>query len=289
MKTVATRAELRAAVAAARASGARIGLVPTMGYLHEGHLTLVDACRAAADFVVMSIFVNPLQFGAGEDLERYPRDLERDSALARSRGVDLIFAPTVAEMYPAGEPQVQVTPGPMADRLCGAFRPGHFQGVLTVVAKLFNLVQPDVAVFGRKDFQQGVLIRRMGRDLDFPLQVIVAPTVREPDGLALSSRNLYLDAAGRKAGLAISRALEAGRGAFSAGARDAAAILAAARGVLDAEPGLRLQYLELVDAESLEPIAGAARGAQASDTLAIAAFVGTTRLIDNVALGDAGS
>ncbi len=284
MKTVTTRAELRAAVAAARARGARIGLVPTMGYLHEGHLALVDSARAvvgADGFVVMSVFVNPLQFGAGEDLERYPRDLPRDAKLAAQRGVDLLFAPTTEQRYPAGEPQVQVVPGAMADRLCGAFRPGHFQGVLTVVAKLFNLVQPDVAVFGRKDFQQAVLIRRMVRDLDFPIEIVAAPTVRERDGLALSSRNVYLSPPDQQAALALSRALGAARAAFAAGQHDAARLLEAARGVLAAEPRVRVQYLELVDPETLEPV----ERADARSVLALAAHVGATRLIDNMALG----
>ncbi len=283
MKTVTTRAELRAAVALARARGARIGLVPTMGYLHEGHLALVDAARAsvgAGGVVVMSVFVNPLQFGPGEDLERYPRDLPRDAQLAAARGVDLLFAPTTEQMYPAGEPQVQVVPGAMADRLCGAFRPGHFRGVLTVVAKLFNLVQPDVAVFGRKDFQQAMLIRRLVRDLDFPIEVVVAPTVREADGLALSSRNVYLSPPDRQAAVALSRALAAARAAFAGGERAATKLLAMARAVLEAEPRLRLQYLELVDPDTLEP----AERPDGRSVLAVAAHLGATRLIDNAAL-----
>ncbi len=284
MKTVATRGELRAALATARARGARIGLVPTMGFLHEGHLSLVDAARASADFVVMSIFVNPLQFGAGEDLERYPRDLEGDAGLARDRGVELIFAPSVGEMYPAGEPLVRVVAGALADRLCGAYRPGHFEGVLTVVAKLFNLVQPDVAVFGRKDFQQSVLVRRMVGDLDFPIHIVVSDTVREPDGLALSSRNVYLSPEGRRSARALSRALRAAADAFARGERKPRALLSAARAILAAEPGVRTQYLELVDPESLEGLDAIGRPAHAGDTMAVAAFVGATRLIDNVLL-----
>ncbi len=281
MKTVITRTELRTAIAAARARGARIGLVPTMGFLHEGHLALVDAARASCDFVVMSIFVNPLQFGAGEDLSSYPRDLPRDAALAAQRQVALLFAPTVEEMYPAGEPQVQVVPGPMAGRLCGAFRPGHFQGVLTVVAKLFNLVQPDVAVFGRKDFQQAVLIRRMVRDLDFRLEVVTAPTVREHGGLALSSRNVYLSPDDRRAALALSAGLNAAARGFARGERDSRELLGRAAGVLAAEPRVRLQYLELVDPEALDPVPRA----RAGDVVAVAAHLGATRLIDNVVLG----
>jgi len=284
MRTVTTRSELRAAVAAARGRGARIGLVPTMGYLHQGHLSLVDAARAAAGpqaFIVMSLFVNPLQFGAGEDLERYPRDLPRDAALAAGRGVDLLFAPTVDQMYPAGEPQVQVVPGDMADRLCGAFRPGHFRGVLTVVAKLFNLVGPDLAAFGRKDFQQAVLVRRMVRELDFPVEIVMGPTAREADGLALSSRNIYLAPADREAALALFRALSAARDVFALGQTDPGHLLTAARDVLDAEPRVKLQYLELVDPESLDPV----QTADARSVMALAAYLGPTRLIDNVVLG----
>lgn len=283
MKTVTTRAELRAAVALARARAARIGLVPTMGYLHEGHLALVDAARtsvAAGGLVVLSVFVNPLQFGPGEDLERYPRDLPRDAQLAAGRGVDLLFAPTTEQMYPAGEPQVQVVPGAMADRLCGAFRPGHFRGVLTVVAKLFNLVQPDVAVFGRKDFQQAMLIRRMVRDLDFPIEIVVAPTVREADGLALSSRNVYLSPPDRRAAVALSRALAAARAAYAGGEHAAPTLLATARAVLEAEPRVRMQYLELVDPDTLEP----AERPDGRSVLAVAAHLGATRLIDNAVL-----
>jgi pantoate--beta-alanine ligase len=187
---VSTRAELQAALHAARARAHRIALVPTMGYLHEGHLTLADAARQHGDVVVMSIYVNPLQFGPSEDLARYPRDLERDAQLARARGVDIIFAPSDQEMYD-GRPAVTVHAAELSDRLCGKFRPGHFEGVLTVVAKLFNIVQPNVAVFGQKDFQQWVLIRRMVKDLSFDLEIVVAPIVREADGLALSSRNVY--------------------------------------------------------------------------------------------------
>src|SRR5437868_2913441 len=197
---------MRAWSRAERARGRRIGFVPTMGFLHEGHLRLVDRARERADRVVMSIFVNPLQFGAGEDFATYPRDVDRDKQLASGRGVDGLFLPDAKAMYPA-DPLVRVLPGPMADGLEGAARPGHFGGVLTVVAKLFHMVAPDVAVFGRKDLQQGALIRRMVRDLDFPVEVIVAPTVREPDGLARSSRNRFLRPHDRERALAIVRSL----------------------------------------------------------------------------------
>jgi pantoate--beta-alanine ligase len=192
-----TRSGLRDGLEAARAEGKRIALVPTMGYLHEGHLSLVDHALRVSDVVVMSIFVNPLQFGPSEDLARYPRDLVRDSELAQKRGVDMIFAPSDEEMYEAGRPVVTIIAHAAAQRMEGEFRPGHFEGVLTVVAKLFNIVQPHVSIFGQKDFQQSVLIKRMCTDLDFPIRIDVAPTVREPDGLALSSRNVYLSASDR--------------------------------------------------------------------------------------------
>src|SRR5690348_7068955 len=188
---------MRAWSRAERARGRRIGFVPTMGFLHEGHLRLVDRARERADRVVLSVFVNPLQFGAGEDFATYPRDVERDKQLAAGRGVDCLFLPDATAMYPA-DPLVRLHPGPMAEGLEGAARPGHFAGVLTVVAKLFHLVEPDIAVFGRKDIQQAVLIRQMVRDLDWPLEIVVAATVREPDGLALSSRNTYLDRMSRR-------------------------------------------------------------------------------------------
>lgn len=279
MKIVSSKGEIRREIAKRR-PGAKVALVPTMGYLHEGHLALVDRARERADVVVLSIFVNPLQFGAGEDLERYPRDLERDAALARARDVDLIFAPSALEMYPHGEPAVQVAPLRLADTLCGASRPGHFQGMLTVVAKLFQIVQPDVAIFGQKDFQQAVLIQRMVDDLDIPVEIEVAPIVREGDGLALSSRNVYLSPEERLEALALPRALEAACAAFAEGERDAERLKGRAHQVLERTPALRLQYLELVDRATLDALSEAGPGA----VLAIAAHVGRTRLIDNVIL-----
>src|SRR5438309_1723237 len=210
---------MRAWSRAERARGRRIGYVPTMGFLHEGHLRLVDRARERTDRVVMSIFVNPLQFGAGEDFTTYPRDVERDKQLASERGVECLFLPEAPAMYPA-DPLVRLHPGPMADGLEGAARPGHFAGVLTVVAKLFHLVEPDIAVFGRKDFQQAMLVRRMADDLNFGLEVDVAPTVRELDGLALSSRNAYLQGDERRAALALSRALRAVEQAWRGGEAD---------------------------------------------------------------------
>lgn len=283
MQRVQTKAAVRQAVAAARAAGRRVALVPTMGYLHEGHLSLIDRARALADFVVVSVFVNPLQFGPAEDLDRYPRDLERDAALAEARGADLLFAPSVAEMYPAGAPWVAVVPEHGADVLCGAARPGHFRGVLTVVAKLFGIVTPDVAVFGQKDFQQAVLVRRMVDDLDMAVRIEIVPTVREADGLALSSRNVYLSPNEREQALSLSRGLERCRALFAAGEVDAETLRAALRNAL-AGAGVQAEYAELVDPVTLEPLVRALPGA----VCAVAARVGTTRLIDNVVLGTAG-
>ena len=217
-----------------------------MGYLHEGHLRLVDAARHRAESVVMSIFVNPLQFGPSEDLARYPRDLPRDRALAGGRGVDALFVPSEAVMYPAGS-EVRVVPGATGDRWEGAARPGHFAGVLTVVAKLFHLVEPDVACFGRKDIQQATLVRQMVRDLDWPLEIVVVPTVREPDGLALSSRNAYLDHDDRRRALVLSAALRAAHAAFVSGSRRAAEVLQVVGARLAAEPAVAVEYVAVVE------------------------------------------
>jgi pantoate--beta-alanine ligase len=273
--------ELRRWVRDARAGGRRVALVPTMGYLHEGHLRLVDEARRRADAVVMSVYVNPLQFGPNEDLARYPRDLARDRTLARARGVDALFAPADAVMYPPGS-EIRVVPGPTADRWEGAARPGHFAGVLTVVAKLFHLVEPDVALFGRKDIQQAVLVRQMVRDLDWPLEVVVVPTVREPDGLALSSRNAYLTPDERRQAVGLSAALGAAHGAFVAGERQAAPLDALVRRRIDAEPALTLEYLAIVEPRTLTPV----DTVDAGTVLALAARLGRTRLIDNITLGE---
>jgi pantoate--beta-alanine ligase len=274
-----TVAEVREAVREARAAGKTVALVPTMGYLHEGHLSLLDEARARADVVMMSIFVNPLQFGPTEDLDRYPRDLDRDLALAATRGTELVFAPTAAEMYPHGEPAVQVVPGPLAERLCGASRPGHFRGVLTVVAKLFGIFQPDVAVFGQKDLQQATLIRRMVDELDIPVRVEVAPIVREPDGLAMSSRNVYLSPSERESALALSRGLGRAREMWKAGEADAATLRAALWKEMTV-PGVEPEYAEVVDPRTLEGVERAVPGT----VMAVAARVGRTRLIDNAIL-----
>jgi pantoate--beta-alanine ligase len=275
--TVHTVARLRAELRRIRGAGQRAALVPTMGYLHEGHLQLCDVAREHAHAVVMSIFVNPLQFGAGEDLDRYPRDVARDARLAADRGVDVLFTPATAEMYPDGDARVRVHAPSLEDRLCGRHRPGHFEGVLTVVAKLLNLIQPDVAVFGRKDLQQAVLIRRLARDLDFAVDIVIAPIIREPDGLAMSSRNIFLSPDQRVAARALHRALLAAQQAFTDGEMEPRRLVAAASAILDAEPGVSPQYVELVEPELLETPSRAAAG----HVVAIAAHVGSTRLIDN--------
>ena len=263
-----------------REEGRRVGFVPTMGALHEGHLALVDRARDFSDRVVMSVFVNPLQFGPGEDFTRYPRNLDRDRALAEDRGVDLLFVPTVEALYPDGA-DTRVVPGTTADRWEGAVRAGHFAGVLTVVAKLFNLVQPDVAVFGQKDIQQVTLVRRMVDDLDFPLRLVVAPTVRDPDGLALSSRNVYLDPPSRAQALGLSRALAAAEQAFADGETNPAALEGRIRAILAGFPGLKPDYIAIIDPERLEAVAAVVPGT----IVALAARVGATRLIDNTILG----
>jgi pantoate--beta-alanine ligase len=279
MQQLSAPKEMRDWSRAERARGRRIGFVPTMGFLHEGHLRLLDRAKERADRVVMSIFVNPLQFGPQEDLTQYPRDLERDRKLAAERGVDCLFVPDTAAMYPT-EPLVRISPGPMADTLDGAARPGHFAGVLTVVAKLFHIVEPDIAVFGRKDFQQAMLVRRMVADLDFGLEIDVAPTVRELDGLALSSRNTYLKGDDRRAALALSRALRAVEQAWRSGEADPKALQRRGMQTLMA-PGVTPEYVELVD-EQIRPVARA----DARTVVVIAARVGSTRLIDNVILGE---
>jgi pantoate--beta-alanine ligase len=251
-----------------------------MGFLHEGHFQLVDRARAEAGAVVLSVFVNPTQFGPAEDFSRYPRDLARDRTGAAARGVSCLFVPPVEEMYPRPG-VVTVQPGPLADHLCGPRRPGHFAGVLTVVAKLLHIVEPDVALFGRKDVQQALLIRRMAADLDLPVTVSIAPTTRTADGLALSSRNVYLSPEERRAATAIPRSLDAGHAAFARGERRAGTVLAAARAALAAEPALEVEYLEAVDPDRLAPV-----DAMEADTiLALAARAGRTRLIDNIILG----
>lgn len=281
MKQIETIDATRAAIAEARATGARIGFVPTMGFLHEGHLRLVDEAKRRARCVVMSLFVNPTQFGPSEDFSRYPRDLTGDAARAASRGVDLLFVPDVTQMYPAA-PSLHVTADDLPTRWEGEIRPGHFSGVLTVVAKLFNIIAPDVAVFGRKDFQQATLIRRMVRELNFPIDLVVAPTVRESDGLALSSRNTYLDASARQSALALVESLRAAVRGFSEGERNGARLTALGQESLSAHPEVRVDYFAVVDQAEMRPVETAT-----SESVAIvAARVGKTRLIDNMILGE---
>jgi pantoate--beta-alanine ligase len=281
VKVLRTIAEVREALAPERRAGRTIGLVPTMGAFHDGHLSLMRAARAEADVVVVSLFVNPAQFGPNEDLAAYPRDFERDRALAEEQGADVLFAPAVEEVYPDGfDARVEVD-GVTAP-LEGQARPGHFAGVTTVVTKLFNMVQPDVAWFGQKDAQQALVIRKLVRDLNMPVRVEVAPTVRESDGLAMSSRNAYLSGDDRERAVALSRALAAAERAFAEGRRDADAVLAAARAELDAA-GVQPEYLELLSAHDLSP----AERVNGNTLLAVAARVGRARLIDNTILGDA--
>lgn len=280
-----TREALRAEIAAVRArhgGAGRVALVPTMGALHVGHASLVREARdhvGPDGVVVASVFVNPLQFGQGEDLDRYPRTLDADLAVCAEEGVDVVFAPAVEEVYPGGDPQVTVEPGPLATLLEGASRPGHFRGVLTVVAKLFGLVQPDVAVFGQKDFQQLTLVRRMVADLCLPVEVVGAETVREPDGLALSSRNRYLDPEQRRTAVVLSRALHAARehATYGAGAAREAALA-----VVAGTPGVDLDYLVVTEADLAE--VDGTRGDVREGRVLVAARLGATRLLDNLPL-----
>ena len=281
MKICHTIDEMRATRHAARRKGKTVGLVPTMGALHEGHLSLVRMARAQCDLVVVSIFINPLQFGPNEDLAKYPRNFDRDRDLLEREGVEVIFAPTVEEMYPAGA-ITYVTVEALSDRLCGRSRPGHFRGVTTVVSKLFHIVEPDRAFFGQKDAAQSVIIRRMVRDLDIPVQVVIGPIVREPDGLAMSSRNAYLDASQRLSALVLHRSLLAVQERFDRGERKVQALIEAGKQVFSEDPSVRLDYLEIVDPETLDPVDDLSQRA----LVAVAAFVGKARLIDNVVLSE---
>lgn len=278
MQTIKTIAELRHTLAQARRGGIRVGFVPTMGYLHDGHLALVGASRAQCEVTVVSIFVNPTQFGPNEDLSTYPRDFLRDEKLCRDAGAAILFAPDAQEVYPT-QFETYVESGELAKPLCGVFRPGHFRGVATVVCKLFNMVQPDIAFFGQKDFQQCAVVRRMVIDLNLPIEIITVPTVREPDGLAMSSRNRYLSEEERRRALSISRGLLAAADEFRSGERNVGRLVAIARGHFEVVD--RLQYLELVDADTLKAADSPVRRTAA---LCAAAYVGSTRLIDNVTL-----
>ena len=282
MKIHSTIEDMRAASRAARLAGLRVGLVPTMGALHEGHLSLVRTAKQQCDAVVVSIFVNPLQFGPNEDLAKYPRTFERDCELLSKEDVDFVFAPSVEAMYPEAS-ITYVTVEGMSEKLCGRSRPGHFRGVTTVVSKLFHIVEPDLAFFGQKDAAQAAIIRRVVQDSNFPVEIIICPIVREPDGLALSSRNVYLSPQQRKSALVLYRALQEMRSRFEQGERKSAPLIQAGNRVLAQEPGVRLDYLEIVDPDTLEAVAETNNTA----LVAVAAFVGSTRLIDNIVLAGA--
>jgi pantoate--beta-alanine ligase len=279
MRVVSTIGEMLAFSRTARARGSHLGLVPTMGALHEGHLSLIRAAKAKSDAVAVSIFVNPTQFEPNEDFTRYPRDLDRDLAQLERESVDLVFVPSVEEMYPQ-QSVTWVTVEGLSDRLCGKSRPGHFPGVATVVAKLFNIVEPDIAFFGQKDAAQVAIIRRMVRDLNMPVQIEACPIVRESDGLAMSSRNAYLSPEQRQDALVLFRALTRAQKMFEGGERNPAALITAAKQELAARPDVRLDYFEIVAPDELTPVATINQPALA----AVAAFAGNTRLIDNIVL-----
>jgi pantoate--beta-alanine ligase len=278
MQPVETISEMRGVVANARARGKSIAFVPTMGALHEGHLTLIDEAKRVGEVVVMSVFVNPLQFAPSEDFDRYPRTLDDDARLAELRGVDFLFTPTKEDMYPAHAPVVLIHPGTVGKEWEGSVRPHHFEGVLTVVAKLFNIVMPDVAVFGQKDLQQVAVVKAMVRDLNFPVGIHVVPIVREPDGLAMSSRNRYLSPKDRELGLILSKALFAMRDTFAKGERRASALEAVGWRMLERVVGLTPRYLAVVNADTFQRVNAVRHG----DAAVGAVRVGETRLIDNI-------
>lgn len=277
MKIAKSIAETRAEVRALKSSGKKLGLVPTMGALHDGHLSLVRLAKQQCDAVAASIFVNPKQFGPNEDFAKYPRSFERDREMLEAAGLDLLFAPTVEEMYPPGS-TTSVNVEGLSERLDGVSRPGHFRGVTTVVSKLFNIVEPDIAFFGQKDAGQVAIIKRMVRDLDLPVEIVVGPILREPDGLAISSRNAYLNAKERKQALVLSRALKKVESSIRNGTIGTKQLIDAARQVFAEEPEARVDYVAIVNPETLEPVDDVSKGA----LIAVAAYVGSTRLIDNV-------
>jgi len=280
LKVVGGVEEIRSLLCAERRAGRSVGLVPTMGFFHEGHLSLMRCSRELDHVVVVSLFVNPTQFGAGEDYLQYPRDLDRDASMAAGVGVDLLFAPSVPEMYPPGDATFVELTGELTARLCGAYRPGHFRGVATVVTKLFNIVRPDRAYFGEKDYQQLLVVRRLARDLHLGMEIVSVPTVREPDGLAMSSRNTRLAGDERRAAAVLYRSLRAAQEAVGSGVRDIDRILTQVRETIAQEPLVRLQYAELCDPETLAPV----EHVNGPTLLALAAHVGGTRLIDNIIL-----
>ncbi|MFY9645884.1 MAG: pantoate--beta-alanine ligase [Terriglobales bacterium] len=279
MRICATISEARAACHEARAAGKRIGLVPTMGALHEGHLSLVRAAKLQCEVVAVSIFVNPTQFGPNEDLSKYPRQLERDCALLEKEGIDILFAPPVEEIYPAGEVTWVRVEG-LSEKLDGRSRPGHFRGVTTVVSKLFHILEPEIAFFGQKDAAQIAVIRRMVRDLNFPVEIVACPIVREPDGLAMSSRNAFLNRDERQHALVLHKSLQQTQQQFQSGERQSAKLISAAKVIFARDPQVRLDYFEIVDPETLDPVDLISQ----RTLVAVAAYVGSTRLIDNVVL-----
>ncbi|MBD3380414.1 MAG: pantoate--beta-alanine ligase [Candidatus Omnitrophica bacterium] len=278
MRVITGIKDMRSVSKEARMSGKTVGLVPTMGFLHEGHLSLIRAAAGECGFVAVSVFVNPTQFGEGEDLESYPRDLERDTGLAEEAGADVVFAPGVEEMYPDGAGTVVHAPPGLTGVLCGRSRPGHFTGVATVVLKLFNIVAPDRAYFGRKDAQQCAVVKRMVRDLDVPVEIKVMPVVREKDGLAMSSRNTYLSPEGRSTARAVHKALRKAEEMVCSGILSADEVKAGMYKILNKAEGLEVEYIEIVDPETME----ARSDAGANALIAVAARVGGTRLIDNI-------
>src|SRR5271157_5188681 len=279
MKICATIPEARAACRDARASRGRLGLVPTMGALHEGHLSLVRAAKAQCAAVAVSIFVNPTQFGPAEDLSKYPRQFDHDCPLLEKEGVDTLFAPPVEEIYPDGRVTWVLVEG-VSEKLDGRSRPGHFRAVATIVAKLFHILEPEAAFFGQKDAAQLAVIRRMVEDLNFPVEIVACPIVREPDGLAMSSRNAYLNREERGHALALHRSLLCAQQQFHAGERSAAKLISAAKEVLAREPQVALDYFEIVDPDTLDPVERISQ----KTLVAVAAYVGSTRLIDNLVL-----
>jgi pantoate--beta-alanine ligase len=279
MKICKTIEEMRSASSATRREGKRFGFVPTMGALHEGHLSLVRAAKAKSDVVAVSIFVNPLQFAATEDLAKYPRSFERDRELLEKEAVDILFVPHTEEMYPKGA-VTYVTVEGLSEKLCGSSRPGHFRGVTTVVAKLFHIVEPDLAFFGQKDAAQATIICRMVRDLNLPVEIVVCPIVREPDGLAMSSRNAYLSPQERETALVLNRSLTETKNRFDQGERNAIALIAVGKQIVAQEPAARLDYFEIVDPVTLDPMQELTSPA----LVAVGVFIGNTRLIDNILL-----
>ena len=279
MKVVDTIPRMSTLVKIFKKEGKSISLVPTMGYLHEGHLSLVKAARKHTDVVVMSIFVNPIQFGPKEDFEKYPRDLKRDEELATAAGVDIIFHPSANDMYPAGY-STYVNVERLTDGLCGALRPGHFKGVATVVAKLFEIIRPDIAYFGQKDAQQAIVIKKMAKDLNMGVEIKIMPTVREPDGLAMSSRNVYLSAGERKDALVLYEALKKAEELIGSGERDTKKIVKAMEGMIKSVPTAKIDYVSIVDTANLKEV----RSITGEVLVALAVFIGKTRLIDNIIL-----